>query len=86
MTAKTKGPMPVFRVLTYNWELEEFTPQTGVPSIAVGLPELAKILRALQEIGYSCHRIGGHPRGDSDPSVLVERVNGPSRAEGKHFQ
>ncbi len=61
---------PSYRVLTWDHNLEEFTPQDGVPPLVHGVLELRKAIRQLQADGYPCNRSGG----DSDASVLIERV------------
>lgn len=63
--------MSVYRIRTWDADLQDWTPQEGVAEYAHGLGELRSTLRELQACGYSCHRIRGV---DSDPSVLVERV------------
>lgn len=64
---------PQYQVLTWDIYTSEFTPQDGVPSIVTGVLELRRAIRALQAIGYSCHRSGG----DSDAAVLIERIDSP---------
>jgi hypothetical protein len=58
-----------YSIRTWDMELQEFTPQTGVPSSGLTIGDLKRSMRMLREIGYSCNRCGG----DSDPSVLIER-------------
>ncbi len=55
-----------YRVLTWDSDLQEFTPQRGVRSGPYSLFALRKPLRKLQTMGYSACR--------DDPSVLVEEV------------
>ena len=57
---------PLYYVLTYDPETEEFTPQAGVRCGPYTLFGLRKALRKLQDLGYDTSRNGGF-------SVLVER-------------
>ena len=61
--------MATYRITTWDADLEEYTPQDGVPARVSGIGELRAAMRALQANGYSCNR----NRHDSDPSVLIER-------------
>lgn len=64
--------MPQYRVMTYDMDTESFTTQDGVPEIVTGQTGLRRALRQLQDHGYPCNR----SRRDSDPSVLVELIEG----------
>lgn len=55
-----------YEVLTWDTDLEEFTPQDGVRKGPYTLFGLRKAIRALQKLGYDGYR--------NDPSILVERV------------
>lgn len=76
-------PRPKYRILTWDCELQEWTPQAGVRSGPYTLFGLRKAIRQLRALGYE----GGR----QDPSVLVEmypkdleadlvRVFGPATA------
>jgi hypothetical protein len=67
---------PRYRVLTWDIDLQKFTPQKGVRSGPYTLFGLRKALRKLREMGYSAHRTFDPDHcGDSDPCVLVERID-----------
>lgn len=57
--------MPNYRIRTWDMDLQEYTPQEGVPEIVHGETGLRRALRALQGMGYSGRR-------EYDPCVLVE--------------
>ena len=63
-----------YRVLTWDADLRAFTPQGGLdmPHDNLTRWELRRYLAKLRQCGYSVHRT----HGDSDPYVLVERVDG----------
>jgi len=61
-----------YRVTTWDRNKGTFTPQKGLDRWDnLTLWEVRAALRALQCMGYSCHRVGDA----SDPSVYVERVD-----------
>lgn len=64
--------MSTYNITTWDADAQQFTPQVGMesPHTGVGLWSVRRALRELQGCGYSCHR----DYLDSDPSVLVERV------------
>ena len=66
---------PLYTVRTWDSDLEDFTPHDA-QSQNITLWQVRSVLRDLRRLGYSCHRVrmphGGY---DSDPSVLVERVD-----------
>ena len=77
MTSPTTEPL--YTILTYDWEISEYTPQEGlsVPCINVPLHTMRQVLKELRDCGYTCHRRRG-PDGnydDNDSSVLVKRTN-----------
>ncbi len=59
---------PKYEVLTWDMDLQKFTPQQGVRRGPYSLWGLKRALRKLQAIGYPCNR----NQADSDPSVLVQ--------------
>ena len=72
---------PRYDVLTWDMASQQYTEQDGMESRCLNVTKagLRRVLRELRnECGYSCHRVrdsfGGY---DSDPSVLVERVDCP---------
>lgn len=65
--------LPTYRVRTWDSVLDEFTPDGEVAEFVTGQVGLRRAMRTLQANGYQCNRSGG----DSDPSVLVERVESP---------
>lgn len=72
-----------YSVGTWDSDEQAYTPQAGVPSINLTLPELRQSLRALRDRGYSCHRRRDEDGtyDDNDWSVLVERTDGKSEQE-----
>lgn len=68
-------------IRTWDSDLKEFTPQAGVPSFNLTLYELRQSMRQLRDMGYACNRSGG----DSDPSVLVERMDNVT-VTGPHWK
>lgn len=64
---------PRYRVLTWDYIREKFTPQIGVRCGPYRLMGLRKALRALRELGYETTRTGGF-------SVLVERYDRSTKA------
>jgi hypothetical protein len=70
-----KRPRYRYRVLTWDIDLQKFTPQKGVRSGPYTLFGLRKALRKLREMGYSARRVFDPDHcGWSDPCVLVERI------------
>lgn len=55
---------PTYRIMTWDTEVQEFTPQDGVPEIAKGWRGLRSAMRSLRLIGY----VGG--KGDSLAMVV----------------
>lgn len=62
-----RQPKPKYRVLTWDPELQRFTPQAGVRAGPYTQFGLRKALRRLRQTGYSADR--------RDYSVLVERID-----------
>lgn len=60
--------MRTYRVLTWDHQAGEFSPQSGVPDLVEGLGGLKRALQLLKTMGYD----GGR----QDPMVSVERVKG----------
>lgn len=69
--------MATYTVLTWDLELQQFTPQTGmsVPHEGLTIHGLRAALKDLRAMGYSCHRTRDrHGRHDNnDAWVMVER-------------
>ena len=65
--AMARAAKPKYRVLTWDAELQRFTPQLGVKPGPYTRFGLRKPLRKLQTMGYSADR--------NDYSVLVERID-----------
>ncbi len=70
MAKRKQAERPVKSVATYSvktWDmdLQEFTPQNGVPAQVHGMGELRRALRSLQGMGYDGTK--------ADNAVLVER-------------
>lgn len=63
---------PKYSVLTYDWNLQKFTPQDGVSPGPYSQFELRRALRALRKLGYDVTRHGGF-------CVLVEKVKEASK-------
>jgi hypothetical protein len=63
-----------YRVRTWDTETQEYSAQDGVPEIVRGISGLRRAVRLLRLGGYTAHREGD----DSDPSVLIERVDSAS--------
>lgn len=69
--------MKTYRVLTYDIDEDEYTPQSGLslPWCGLTLWRLKQALRELRGMGYQCHRRraedGSHF--DNDRWVLVQR-------------
>lgn len=57
----------LYNVTTYDYELEEYTPQIGLPKGPFKLWELRGILRRLSDMGYPTHRSDG-------TDILIEKV------------
>lgn len=73
---------PLYSIRTWDPELQKYTPQIDVPCDNLTRAQLVASMRMLQDVGYSCHRIrerdddGNHTGyADSDPSVMIERIN-----------
>lgn len=67
-----------YDVLTWDADQNGWTPQDGLEneSQGVDIHGLRRVLRELRGFGYSCHRVReSDGTYDSDPSVLVERVD-----------
>ena len=64
-----------YYVLTWDANLETFTPQEGVRAGPYSLFGLRKAIRALREMGYAASR--------DDPSVCVDSVTKPRRRRRK---
>lgn len=73
---------PQYRVLTWDIDAQEFTPQDGVPSLVTGAAGLRSALRDLRNLGYAANRNDE----DSDASVLVELVTDVSEVQRELFQ
>lgn len=56
-----------YKVTTWDTDLQQFTPQKGVPAFCKNWASLMRALRKLLEMGYAW----------GDPSVSVEMVDGP---------
>ncbi len=69
MTDKTSR----YNVTTWDIDLQEYTPQAGMkqPAANITLDQLRPALEELRTMGYTAHRT----RDDSDPFVLVERID-----------
>ena len=67
---------PIYEILTWDADEEEFTPQFGVPQFVEGWRGLLRAVRRLREHGYTAHRLKNNS--DSDSSVLIERVEQPT--------
>jgi hypothetical protein len=61
---------PKYEVLTWDTELQKFTPQVGVRRGPYSLWGLKRALRKLQNMGYPCHRNAN----GNDHYVLVGRL------------
>lgn len=57
---------PRYRVLTWDVDLQKFTPQIGVRQGPYSLWGLRRAVRKLRDLGYSCHR--------GDSFVWVNRI------------
>lgn len=78
-------PKPRYSVTTWNPDTQEHTPQAGlgVRSQMVTLWGLRRALRALRELGYTCHRMhrrGGGYFDEIDDDVYVQRIE-PTSSE-----
>lgn len=62
-----RKPKPKYQVLTWDWEIHDWSPQQGVRRGPYSLFGLRKALRKLRDMGYDTTRNGG-------VSVLVERI------------
>ena len=59
---------PRYRVLTWDHEKQQFTPQRGVGRASnITLWQVRGVLRRLQEMGYEVRK--------GDPKVRVETIN-----------
>jgi hypothetical protein len=71
-----------YAVGTFDRDEQAYTPQVGLEWYGLTLWELRRALRALRRMGFQANRClcsdGTH---DSDPEVLVERVDGRTEAE-----
>lgn len=78
------SPPPLYSVGTWCTERQAYSPQRGVPSINLTLAGLRRSLRALKQLGYSCHYVrdadGSHEY-CNDEKVMVERTDGKSPRE-----
>jgi len=63
-----------YRVLTWDSEREEYTPQSGVRSGPYTLFGLRKAIRKLRSLGYPCNYLSKEPM-LGDPSVCIERID-----------
>ena len=59
---------PTYEITTWDMDKQEFTPQRGIQTPAVGQSGLRRSLRAAENFGYDVRRRGGY-------SILVERVD-----------
>ncbi len=66
-------PETQYSILTWDTNLEKYTPQDGVPELVTGFRGLIAAIRLLREAGYSADR--NHC--SSDPAVLIEKVSSP---------
>jgi len=64
--------MMTYSILTWDMELEHWTPQEGVPHTGLTIHELRRSMRLLQEQGYPCHRRGPDRESNCDAFVLIE--------------
>lgn len=78
---------PLYSVGTWDMDLQAYTPQAGAGRcINITKARLRVVLKWLRNHGYTAHRVrfsiglGDHDH-DSDPSVLVERTDGMTKAE-----
>lgn len=62
----------LYRVRTWDVELQKWTPQVGLPPGPFTLMGLRWVARMLRTMGYTANYGGSWQNGD--PSVLVERV------------
>lgn len=69
-------PDPRYDVLTWDHELQSWTPHDGldVRSQGVTILGVRRVLRILQREGYGCN-YRQHDRFNNDPSVLVDRCD-----------
>lgn len=66
-----ESPEATYRVLTWDPNSEEYTPQDGIPELVTGFRGLLMAVRLLKKAGYEAYRT----HCDSDSSVLIERVS-----------
>ena len=62
-----------YSVLTWDIEIQRWTPQDGVPSHGLTIQELRKSMRMLRNMGYTCHRRGPDRDVNCDGFVLIEQ-------------
>jgi len=60
-----------YSIETWDSELQNYTPQEGVPSKNLNIHQLRRSMRMLRNMGYSVHR-KGVDRENNDASVLIE--------------
>lgn len=75
MSKNTKAKSPRYEVLTWDSELQTWTPQQGVRRGPYTLWGLKRALRKLQGMGYPCNYSSYHDTGDT--SVSVSRIYTP---------
>lgn len=75
----TLATTPLYRVLTWDADIEAFTPQEGlsVPHEGITLAQLRQAVRELRSMGYTAHRQRGANGNydNNDFMVSIERVN-----------
>lgn len=70
--------MSFYALLTWDTDLEEWTPQEGVRDRHLSLGELRRSLRLLRAAGYSARRGDPSVRIEEDWWPLVERRGRPT--------
>lgn len=65
-----KRSEPEYSALTWDIDLQKWTPQTGIPEIARGFAGLRKAYRMLLDAGYSYR----------SAFASIERINDPQEA------
>ncbi len=64
---------PKYCVTTWDFDLQQYTPQIGVRTGPYSLWGLRKAVRKLRSMGYSCYY--SSKLGNGNPSVYVSRCN-----------